>query len=137
MAISSVKKIFKSRSPRVSYTFQCNNKKVIFVMGNYFTSIPEEIEELTKEIAAGNPMFYIDPNDSELDTEAETKRIAALKAEAVAEYIASQEKLKDGTTDMGTTTQEPLKPVGTDKLMGMLAQSTSGSSAPVATATTK
>lgn len=132
----AIKKIFKSRSPRVAYTFQCNNRKIIFTHGNYFTSIPEEIEEFEKEIAMGNPMFYIDPQDSELDTEAEAKRIAALKAEAVAEYLDSQNKLADPNTDMGTTGKQELKPVGTDKLINMLAQSTSsgGNTAAVATA---
>lgn len=121
----ALKKIFKSTAPTVCYTFQCNHKKIQFMGGNYFTDIKEEIEELEKEVRLGHPMIYIDPNDCELDTDAEAKRIQKIKEDAVAEFIAKEAENKAGTADRGTSIASPVKPMGTDKLGSIVAGSTS------------
>lgn len=124
-----IKKVFKSTSKNVCFTFAHSNKKIQFLQGVYFTDVPQEIAALEHEIQLGHPMFYIDPDESEIDTEAEAKARQKLKDEAVAEYLASQAALKDTRKDMGTTTQEQIKPAGTDKLAMLIAGSTSGSPA--------
>lgn len=77
-------------------------KELNFVKGRYATGNAAEIEFLDKEVALGHPHIYIDTGESEVDS-VQVDPLVAIKARAIAEYIAEQEA-KVGK-DTGNTTQ--------------------------------
>ena len=104
----SIMKVFKAALPSVNYVFR-NGKPGIFVQGRYCTDIEAEIAELEDEISKGHPHIYIDKDEAEIDSNA-VDPIAALRAKIEAEVRAQMAAATDPTNDMGSTTQEPLKP---------------------------
>lgn len=106
--------IFKARIPSVNYIFK-NGKPAIFVQGRFATDIAAEIEELKSEIAAGHPHIFIDENEAEIDSNL-INPIQALRAQIEAELRAEMAAATNPANDMGSTTQEPLKPANSQDI---------------------
>lgn len=81
-------------------------KECIFLGGKYATKVAEEIEELLKEIDAGNPHIYI---GAELVVSQESlDPMTALKAKIIAEFKESQAAINKGDADFGNYDQSKL-----------------------------
>lgn len=80
-----------------------SGKEINFIKGRYATSDKKEIEFLDAEVEAGHPHIRVDPNETEIDS-VQVDPLVAVKARAIAEYIAEQEA-KVGK-DTGNTKQE-------------------------------
>ena len=100
--------VFKSTIPSVNYIF-ANGKPAIFQQGVYRTTIDWEIQELEKEVKNGHPHLYLDENEKQIDSEM-VDPMNALRAKIIAEFLDAQSKAVNPANDMGSTTQEPLKP---------------------------
>lgn len=87
-----------------------NGKEINFVGGRYATDDSDEIEFLEATIKAKHPNFYIDSAEAEVDS-VRVDPVEAIRAKAVADYIAEQEARVG--TDTGSTT--PLVKVATSK----------------------
>lgn len=107
----SVIRIFKATLPSVNYIFT-NGKPAIFVQGKFTTNIDFEIQELEREIATGHPHIYIDPAESEIDSDALTP-MEILRAKVREELVAEMAAATNPANNMGTTVQEPVKPAST------------------------
>lgn len=83
------KKVFKSYLQEVSYVMG-NGKFIHFKNGRFHTDKADEITALEHEIKQGHPHFYIDTNETETEEQTPEEALAAIKAAAVAEYIAAQ-----------------------------------------------
>ena len=101
-------RVFKSTIPSVNFIF-ANGKPAIFQQGVYRTDVEWEIAELEKEVLAKHPHIFIDEKEREIDSEM-VDPMNALRAKIISDYLAAQEKATNPMNDMGTTTQEPLKP---------------------------
>ncbi len=101
-------RVFKSTIPSVNFIF-ANGKPAIFQQGVFRTAVDWEIAVLEAEIAAGHPHIYIDEAEREIDSEL-VDPMNALRAKIIGEYLAAQEAAVNPANDMGSTTQESLKP---------------------------
>lgn len=108
----STLKVFKAHLPSINYIFT-NGKPAIFVQGVYRTDSEWEILELEREIKLGHPHLYIDPLETEVDSEM-IDPMNALRHKIIAEYKA-EEAAKAGNPDrdMGTSDTQALKPGST------------------------
>ena len=106
--------IFKARIPSVNYIFK-NGKPAIFISGRFATPIQSEIDELKAEIEAGHPHIYIDADEPTMDAEL-ISPIDALREKIRAELMAEMAAATNPSNDMGTTTQEPLKPANSQDI---------------------
>ncbi len=79
-----------------------SGKELNFVKGRYATGNEAEIKFLDAEVEAGHPHIYVDKGESEVDS-VQVDPLTAIRAKAVADYIAEQEA-KVGM-DTGNTTQ--------------------------------
>lgn len=101
-------RVFKSTIPSVNFIF-ANGKPAIFQQGVFRTEVDWEIAALEAEIKNGHPHIYIDEAEREIDSEL-VDPINALRARIISEYLAAQEAAVNPANDMGSTTQESLKP---------------------------
>lgn len=90
-----------STRPRISIVLPSGDR-ISFVAGQYITDKEKEIEYLDEQVKSGHPMIYV-KKGSETVTEAQLDPLAAVKAKAVADYMAQQEKQQDPSRDMGNT----------------------------------
>jgi hypothetical protein len=104
-------KVFKSSLPSVNYIFG-NGKPAIFQNNKYTTGVEAEIQELENEIRLGHPHIYIDPADSEIDSEAATPA-ELLREQIRKEIIAEMAAATDPNNDRGSYTAPELKPANT------------------------
>lgn len=106
--------IFKARIPSVNYIFK-NGKPAIFIQGKFTTTVQSEIDELNAEIEANHPHIYIDENEATIDANL-VNPIEALREQIKAELMAEMAAATNPANDMGTTTQEPLKPASSQDI---------------------
>lgn len=106
-------KLFKSRAHTMGYSFP-NGHTVHFVAGMYATANKYEIEELTKECEAGHPTFYIDPAETEVESEA-LDPMAGLKMKAIQDERESLAIATNPLRDMGSTEQGKLKGIANSR----------------------
>lgn len=64
-------KLFKSSIPNI-FMILSSGIKAEFINGIYYTTNEASIAELQKEVALGHPHISIDPNETEIDTDAVT-----------------------------------------------------------------
>jgi len=103
----AILKVFKSRIPSCNYVF-ARGKSAAFVEGRYATGILEEISELEQEILSGHPHIYVDPAETEVDSDA-VDPMAALREKIIADYLKNQAAATDPSRDMGKSDQGPVK----------------------------
>lgn len=110
----AIQKLYKCTTPSCSYIFK-NGKAGYFIKGRYSTALPNEIEELDNEVALRHPNISIDPNELEIDTEADP--LAGLKArlrQEILDDIRAQELISiNPARDMGKSEQGKLNPAST------------------------
>lgn len=99
-------KVFKNRVPncRISHP---DGTIITFNNGKCITTLQRDIDYLNKVVADGDTYVYIDPEESEVDTEELTTEgmHAKLKREAVEEYIAMMNAPKlSGSNEEGSRT---------------------------------
>ena len=95
--------LFKSRADLMGHVFK-SGKAVHFVQGRYATAAKTEIAELTAECEDGHPVFYIDPNETTIDSE-QLDPFAALRAKIREEERAKLLAATDPNRDLGATSQ--------------------------------
>jgi hypothetical protein len=123
--------LFKSRAGTMGYVFK-NGKTVHFMGGTYATSAPEEIEELTKECEAGHPNYYIDVNQTTIDSELMDPMavlVARIREEERAKLIAATDKSRDMGKVEFSGKLEGI--ANSHTIQGAMAHSDSQASAPV------
>jgi hypothetical protein len=113
------KHLFWASMPFMNYIF-AKGKMAVFRHHRYATDVPEEIEELTKEVKLGHPYISIKADMLYLTEEMEDP-MKALKSKIIAEYMASQAKHVDPANDMGTSSQERIKPMSTTDVAAVAA----------------
>lgn len=125
----AILKVFKSRAPVMGYAFKSGNV-VYFREGMYATASKAEIEELTAECENGHPNYYIDPEQTEIDSE-QMDPIAVLTAK-----IREEERAKlmaavgNPLKDMGATAQGKLEGISNShSISGLQAASESQATA--------
>ena len=91
-----------STRPKIAITMPLG-ERIYFVGGQYVTDKAKEIEFLDEQIASGHPMIFVQKGN-ETVTQEQLDPLAAVKAKAVAEYLAQQAKQQDPSRDMGNTT---------------------------------
>lgn len=106
--------IFKARIPSVNYIFK-NGKPAIFIQGKFATANQAEIDELTEEIKNGHPHIYIDTEEATIDAEL-ISPIDSLRDKIRAELMAEMAAATNPENDMGTSTQEPVKPASSQDI---------------------
>ena len=86
----AIKHVFLNSLNFCKYIF-ASGKEANFISGQYLTSDPAEIEELTREAGMGHPHISIPTDEAKrtIDTTI-TDPLIAIKAKAVAEYLAAQ-----------------------------------------------
>jgi septum formation topological specificity factor MinE len=82
----AILKVFKNSKGDSTYVAK-NGDYIVFSNGRLETADAELISELEQEIRKGHPYFYVDPQDSEVDTSL-TDAIKQATAEAVAGVMA-------------------------------------------------
>ena len=104
-------RVFKSTLPSVNYIFG-NGKPAIFINGVFRTDIANEIFALEEEVKQHHPHIYIDPKETEIDSEL-VDPMNALRAKIIAEFVATQAAATALTNDRGTSDQSGAKPAST------------------------
>jgi len=99
----SKKHLFFSHSKSINYAFK-KGGVASFRFGMFATSKEEEIEELTAEIKAGHPSFFIDPNKPYMTEEMEDP-MKAMRTKIIAEHMASLAHSTNPENDMGKSDQ--------------------------------
>lgn len=90
-----------STRPRISMVLPSGDR-ISFVAGQYITDKEKEIEYLDEQVKAGHPMIYV-KKGNEVVTAEQLDPLAAVKAKAIADYMAQQERQQDPSRDMGNT----------------------------------
>lgn len=107
----SEKRLYWSTMPFMNFVFK-KGKLAVFKHHRYATDVAEEIKELDDEVAVGHPHIYIKEDQKFLTAEMEDP-MQALRAKFFAEFQAQQAKFVDPKNDMGTSSQDPIKPQST------------------------
>jgi hypothetical protein len=97
----AIQRLYKSTQNSLCYVFK-DGTKAFFMRARFSTDIKEQIEELDAEVAKRHPMIFIDDKEREVDTD-KVDPIEEIKRQAIAEYLASQNKALQRTNDRGTT----------------------------------
>lgn len=118
--------LFKSRATAMGYVFR-SGRTVHFVNGEFATSNKAEIEELTAECESGHPCYYIDADQTTVDSEA-VDPMAGMKAKWKEE--GRLEALKSIARDMGETAQGKLEGIANSATIRGLAVESGTSLAP-------
>ena len=113
------KRLYWATMPFLNYVFK-KGKMAVFKHHRYATDIPAEIEELEAEIAGGHPQIYIKEDQKFLTAEMEDP-MKALRAKFFAEFQAQQAKFVDPTNDMGTSSQQAIRPQSTSDIASVAA----------------
>jgi len=92
-----------SARPKISITMP-NGNRIYFQAGNYVTDNESEIEFLDEQVKLGHPIISVQKG-KELITQEQLDPLAAVKAKAIAEYVAKQTAQQDPSRDMGNTAQ--------------------------------
>ena len=85
----------------MGYVF-ASGKTVYFIGGQYATESETEIKELTECCKAGNPCFYIDQDNTTIDSEA-LSPVAALTLQIRAQILAEIAAANSTGNDRGNT----------------------------------
>jgi hypothetical protein len=111
----AIAKVFKNRIQNAR-VFDETGRMIIFYNGKHITTIKRDIDFLQKMVDEGDAYVFVDPKEVEVDTEDLTDegRIAKLKREAIAEFLASQ---KAAATHSSTSTEGKLNVGTTEHLM--------------------
>lgn len=133
-----IAKVFKNQIQNCKVVHP-DGRIIVFFKGKHITTIQKDIDYLEEMAQEQGSYVYIDPEESEVDTEELTEegRIAKLKREAIEEYKAQQAL---AATHSSTSTANDLTPGTSKTVMPVMAESISGvkvtaPSAPVATDT--
>lgn len=113
------KRLYWATMPFLNYVFK-KGKMAIFKHHRYATDNPAEIAELDEEVAAGHPQIYIKEDQKYLTAEMEDP-MKALRAKFFAEFQAQQAAFVDPNNDMGTSTQEQIRPQSTSDIAAVAA----------------
>ena len=113
------KRLYWATMPFLNYVFK-KGKMAVFKHHRYATDIPAEIEELEAEIAGGHPQIYIKEDQKFLNAEMEDP-MKALRAKFFAEFQAQQAKFVDPTNDLGTSSQQAIRPQSTSDIASVAA----------------
>ena len=113
------KRLYWATMPFLNYVFK-KGKMAVFKHHRYATDIPAEIEELEAEIAGGHPQIYIKEDQKFLTAEMEDP-MKALRAKFFAEFQAQQAKFVDPTNDLGTSSQQAIRPQSTSDIASVAA----------------
>lgn len=120
--------VFYSTLPSVNYIFK-NGKPAIFIDKVFRTAIESEIAELTQEVADGHPHIYIKEDEKTVQSDM-LDPMNVLRERFFKEFQAQQAAAVNPENDMGTSTQEALKPASTQAI----AQAAAGGSGSALTA---
>jgi hypothetical protein len=108
-----------STRPIINITMP-STKRIRFVAGMYVTDNQAEIEFLDNEIKQGHAMIFVKEGQEVVD-ESALDPLAAVKAKAIAEYLATQAAQQDPTRNMGNTAQSGAgMDVATSKTIGAI-----------------
>ena len=129
-------------SSTIKHAFQCSlgysrftlskGKDVHFLNGEYLTDIQSEIDELNTEVANGHPHITVNPDRVTVDTKF-VDPLEAIKAKAIADYLANQAASLDKTNDRGDYDASKLTGIGNSTTVSEgMAGSNSGDGAGVA-----
>ena len=99
----TVKAVFKSSLPNIQYLFK-NGKSAAFIGGTYYTDVESEIKELNAEVDNRHPIIFIDPAQTQIDSN-DLDPMAVLKKKFFAEFEAQRAAAVDKSRDMGSTIQ--------------------------------
>lgn len=113
------KRLYWATMPFLNYVFS-KGKMAVFKHHRYATDIPAEIEELDKEVAAGHPQIYVKADQPFLSDEMDDP-LKALRNKFIAEYLAEQAKFTDPANDMGTSSQQQIRPQSTSDIASVAA----------------
>jgi predicted HicB family RNase H-like nuclease len=117
----AIAKVFKNRIHNAR-VFDETGRMIIFYNGKHITTIQRDIDFLQKMVDDNDAYVFVDPNEVEVDTEELTEegRIAKLKREAIAEFLAAQAAAAkhsststEGKLNVGTT-EHLMKEVAVD-----------------------
>lgn len=95
--------VFKSKAQVMGYVFK-SGKTIHFIAGRYATSDEDEIKELTKDCQDHTGNYYIDSEETEIDSAA-LDPIASLRAQIREEERAALILATQSGRDFGTTNQ--------------------------------
>ena len=124
----ALKKVYKNRVLSSRFVFK-DGHEAAFVLGKYFTDVEAEITELEHEIKVGHPFLYIDPDETEIDSE-NVDPLSEVRRKAVEEYIATQNAANQKTNDRGISVAQPLTPANSTTVSEGAAGSVAEASAP-------
>jgi hypothetical protein len=114
--------VFKSRAQTMGYVFK-SGRSVHFMGGKYATAVKAEIEELTTECENHGSNYYIDSNETQVDSEL-LDPIAVLRAKIREEERAALMIATNPMRDMGTTAQGKLEGISNSmSIRGLAADS--------------
>lgn len=127
-------KVFKNHVPNCK-VFTPTGVQIVFHHGKCITQFKHEIEYLQSLVDAGDPYVYVDPEESEVDTDELTAegRMAKLKREAVEEYLA---KVTNTPPSIGDTPEGAGNKLGMGTSATLLNAIASNSNAPKVAAPT-
>ncbi len=113
------KRLYWATMPFMNYIFP-RGKVAVFRHHRYATDIQEEIQNLDNEVAQNHPHIYVKPDMMYLTEEMEDP-MKALRSKIIAEYLADQAKHVNPLNDMGTTSQESIRPQSTSDIASVAA----------------
>jgi hypothetical protein len=99
-------RVYKSHLPYCKYAFG-NGSEAEFIKGVFYTKKADQIEELDTLIAKGHPVFYIDPNETEIVAE-DRDPMVKMRKQIRAEILAEGFVKTNPDNDMGKSAQGPL-----------------------------
>lgn len=108
----AILQVFKATFPSISYIFK-DGTPAYFVRGMYCTDEESKIAELKAEIAKKHPHIYIDPNQTQIESE-NLDPMNALRNRIIAEYEAEKQKHAGNVhRDLGNSDQSQVTPAST------------------------
>ena len=117
--VNKGKKLYWATMPFMNFVFP-NGKVAVFRHHRFATEVPSEIEVLDREVAGNHPYIYVKQDALYLTEEMEDP-MKALRAKFFAEFQAQQAAFVDPNNDMGTSTQENLRPQSTSDIAAVAA----------------
>ena len=109
-----VANLFMSYAPSIKYIFK-DGTVANFVAYRYFTSVPEHVAELQKEIKLGHPSFYINPNEVVVNP-AEQDPMSRLRKQILTEYFTALMNKTNPENDLGEFLPTKLTPASTSDI---------------------
>ncbi len=113
------KRLYWATMPFMNFIFP-KGKVAVFRHHRYATDIQSEIEELDKEVANGHPHIYVKQEMMYLTEEMEDP-MKALRSKIIAEFLAQQAAHVDPANNMGSSSQEPIRPQSTTDIASVAA----------------